>query len=80
MSIPASPGSSFPPAIDWWMSMRISSGVSESSRSEPPRWPSSLRIAFDVALRSPMKGRNSPAKNSSGLATARAIGSAFWIA
>ena len=42
VSIPASPGSSLPPVIDWWMSMRISSGVSPSSKL-------SVRIPSDAA-------------------------------
>ena len=57
VSIPASPGSSLPPVIDWWMSIRISSGVSPSSKLSV-RMPSSRRMPLEVALRIAMNGRN----------------------
>ena len=43
------------------------------------RTPSSRRIAFEMLLRAAMNGWKTFENNSSGRATRRATGSAFWI-
>ena len=80
MSIPASPASSLPPVTDSWMSTRSSSGDSPSSSCPAVLTPTIRRMPLEVALSALMNGEKTFVKTSSGRATQRATGSAFWIA
>ena len=79
-SIPASPGSSWPPVSDCAISTLSSSGDSPSSNSPAVRIPRSRRIPLEVVLSTAMNGLKTLANTSSGVAIQRETGSAFWIA
>ena len=78
-SIPASPGSSFPPR---WLRAMISFRSSDeltSSNSARGSTPSSRRIPFDAELSSQISGLKSWRNSSSGRATRIAVFSAWTI-
>ena len=80
VSIPASPGSRWPPACAWAMIARTSSGVEPSSKSWSPLMPSGRSSALEALLSRWMNGRMTLLKRSSGRAHQRATRSALTIA
>ena len=79
-SIPASPGSSWPPLRAWAISTRSSSGELPSSNSASGSMPIRRSIQFETALSAVMNGRIPRSKRMSGRAIRRAIRSALTIA
>ena len=76
VSIPASPGSSWPPVIDSAMMRRISSGLPPSCARLVGSMPISRRIRSETPLRTTMKGWKRTLDHCSGRAARRAMFSA----
>ena len=80
VSIPASPGSSTPPARAWEISSLSSSGVVSSAPIVSGSTPSSRRIRLAIAVSTTENGLKRTRQSSSGRATRRATPSAWPIA
>ncbi len=79
LSMPASPGSSLPPARAWPMRMRSSWGVAPSSAAACGSMRTTRSIVFDAWLRNDTNGFMTVVKIRSGVATSIAVRSGWTI-